>query len=727
LSALDLISVSTGPVTGTLPAPPPSRSSASTTAASPRTFDALVTEKSQAQPQTQTASRDTDAPAADDPRSPSRASRNHASPIARQPDPPGTGVKRGPSLRDRHVAEATSRSSSSSSTAETSDTTAAHAKSVAAKDAKDPDDKGGDTDREASANDASASATANGSAANTDAQASAASQAIATSPLLAFNWTLQQPAGQTDTPAADAATTGDAASAVQGTSNAAGAGAGASAASTANTGTANSGAASAAQQGQGPVTAADPNAVGWRLDSSFENYASAGTTPADATSSAATGGNGSTSATAAGNSTDAASAFATAPDAATAAALATSTSAAAAANAATSATGGAANLTVNAAAGAITGAATGAAANGAAASASVSAAGQPGGDAALSTSAATSATAGTATIDPTAAKIGGTSANGMTRNIADAARRHAWNEMARLLNGNAQTANAGAAGQAGANAASAAGASAPTAPATVSGDAASPADAGRGVTDSLSIGAAAQSGKASRAHVDSGDQTVNAAADDQAATATLAASAFDGARSQTGHGDGERSSDAFASYAASLGRTAGESVGAATTTATAFPLHQVTSTVTTPADAVRETGTAPALSTPFSVSNDADAQMIRSMRLQWSGAVGEAQLRLTPEHLGQVLVSVRVDQGNVSATLHADSATAQQWIQSHEGELRQALQDQGLKVAQFTVTANPDDRPRREQTRDDQPRDRQQARPRPQRQDTGGRTFEVRV
>jgi flagellar hook-length control protein FliK len=158
----------------------------------------------------------------------------------------------------------------------------------------------------------------------------------------------------------------------------------------------------------------------------------------------------------------------------------------------------------------------------------------------------------------------------------------------------------------------------------------------------------------------------------------------------------------------------------------------VTATVATPLDPVHQISTPSVLPTQLTAEADASAQqVIRSMRLQWSGSVGEAHLRLQPEHLGQVLVNVRVDQGNVSATLHADSATAQQWIQAHEQELRQALQEQGLRVTQLTVTANPDDRPRREQARQDQPRDQprdqQRARARNQRENTDGRTFEVRV
>src|SRR5262249_36284153 len=151
------------------------------------------------------------------------------------------------------------------------------------------------------------------------------------------------------------------------------------------------------------------------------------------------------------------------------------------------------------------------------------------------------------------------------------------------------------------------------------------------------------------------DRANSFGADDEAAAATLAASAIDGARTQTGHGDGDRS-DAFTGFAAALGLGRGAGGAIATPTAPALsllPLASVAASVATSMDvahtAAAAAGTAlPAGFAPQAEGGDAAQHVIRSMRLQWSGSVGEAQLRLEPEHLGQVLVSVRVDQGNVS-------------------------------------------------------------------------------
>ena len=121
------------------------------------------------------------------------------------------------------------------------------------------------------------------------------------------------------------------------------------------------------------------------------------------------------------------------------------------------------------------------------------------------------------------------------------------------------------------------------------------------------------------------------------------------------------------------------------------------------------------------------AQIVRSMRLQWRGANGEATLRLQPDHLGNVFVSVKVEQGTVSATVRAETPAAQQWIQQHQQQLRDALDAQGLRVGQFHVTSNPDDRPRRDQEQD-QPQDASGRRPRARaRRTDDDRRFEIHL
>jgi flagellar hook-length control protein FliK len=114
-------------------------------------------------------------------------------------------------------------------------------------------------------------------------------------------------------------------------------------------------------------------------------------------------------------------------------------------------------------------------------------------------------------------------------------------------------------------------------------------------------------------------------------------------------------------------------------------------------------------------------QVVRALYLQWRGGVGEAHVQLNPEHLGQVTLSLRVEQGNVAATVVAETETAQRWIESHRDSLQQSLGEQGLKLDRLMVTTSREGR--REQAPDAQGQ--RQRRPSPRRTSQG--VFEVRV
>jgi flagellar hook-length control protein FliK len=60
-------------------------------------------------------------------------------------------------------------------------------------------------------------------------------------------------------------------------------------------------------------------------------------------------------------------------------------------------------------------------------------------------------------------------------------------------------------------------------------------------------------------------------------------------------------------------------------------------------------------------------------------------VQLRPEHLGEVLVDLRVEHGEVIASLKAEVAEVREWIQARVDELRTALQAQGLQLAHLTV------------------------------------------
>jgi flagellar hook-length control protein FliK len=210
-----------------------------------------------------------------------------------------------------------------------------------------------------------------------------------------------------------------------------------------------------------------------------------------------------------------------------------------------------------------------------------------------------------------------------------------------------------------------------------------------------------------------------------AAVAKYAEAAGAGTSSGTDTRDSGSSADAAASLTLA-GRAGGEAGGVAPI---GFDARVVAASRTDSASELPDgfAGESGILTT--AAPEEQAAQIVRSMRLQWRGATGEATLRLQPDHLGQVFVSVRVENGTVSATVRAETPAAQQWIQQHQQQLRDALDAQGLRVAQFHVTSNPDDRPRRdhEQEQNQDGTGRRSSRGRARNDDDSDRRFEIHL
>jgi hypothetical protein len=119
------------------------------------------------------------------------------------------------------------------------------------------------------------------------------------------------------------------------------------------------------------------------------------------------------------------------------------------------------------------------------------------------------------------------------------------------------------------------------------------------------------------------------------------------------------------------------------------------------------------------VPPDVLPQIVKAVRLQWRQGVGEARLRLEPEHLGEINVALRVQDGVVTAVVRAEQPAVQAWIEARQQELRSAMTEQGLTLERFDVSVSPDGRRRSQpDTRD--------ARPSRQRPATGAR-FEIHV
>ena len=80
--------------------------------------------------------------------------------------------------------------------------------------------------------------------------------------------------------------------------------------------------------------------------------------------------------------------------------------------------------------------------------------------------------------------------------------------------------------------------------------------------------------------------------------------------------------------------------------------------------------------------------IVQSIRLQSQNGVGTAVVNLDPGYLGTVSISLRVEKGAVTATVHAEHAQVRAWLEVNEPTLRQGLADQGLSLDRLLVSQN---------------------------------------
>ncbi|MFN7977198.1 MAG: flagellar hook-length control protein FliK [Vicinamibacterales bacterium] len=121
-------------------------------------------------------------------------------------------------------------------------------------------------------------------------------------------------------------------------------------------------------------------------------------------------------------------------------------------------------------------------------------------------------------------------------------------------------------------------------------------------------------------------------------------------------------------------------------------------------------------------------QIVKSMKLQWTGATQEARVQLKPEYLGEVVANIKVEQGVVTATLHADTPEVRRMLETQTASLRDALVEHGLKLDKVVIaepeTPSGQQGDRRSRGRQPQP---ESPRPKPRRAraDGDGATFEL--
>jgi hypothetical protein len=102
---------------------------------------------------------------------------------------------------------------------------------------------------------------------------------------------------------------------------------------------------------------------------------------------------------------------------------------------------------------------------------------------------------------------------------------------------------------------------------------------------------------------------------------------------------------------------------------------------------------------PRDVPADLPSQIVQAIKLQWRDGTGEARLRLKPEHLGEILVTLQVNGHEVSASVQADHLGVRAWIETHADELRSMLDSQRLHLAHLSVGDHAREQRRREPRR----------------------------
>ena len=218
------------------------------------------------------------------------------------------------------------------------------------------------------------------------------------------------------------------------------------------------------------------------------------------------------------------------------------------------------------------------------------------------------------------------------------------------------------------------------------------------------------------------------------ATATTHAASDDTAGHQQHGSEGERSGDGQPSFGDGLRNQPPPSAPAPRHEASANQRHEASAShalnmapslqhearVSGPANSPLQQAAA---GTPFMPSaQDVTSQLVQSLRLQFRDGIGEAVLKLKPEHLGAVSISLRVENGGIKADVRAEVAAVRQWLESQQDTLRSALAEHGLRLDRFVVDPEGHRQGSPRDARDEAPRRRPRPAPR-----AGQPVFEVVV
>lgn len=79
-------------------------------------------------------------------------------------------------------------------------------------------------------------------------------------------------------------------------------------------------------------------------------------------------------------------------------------------------------------------------------------------------------------------------------------------------------------------------------------------------------------------------------------------------------------------------------------------------------------------------------QIVQAARLQWRDGVADARVSLRPEYLGDVTISLRVQDGGIEAVLHVDEPDVRAWVKANHVLLKEALAERGLTLERLVVS-----------------------------------------
>ncbi len=68
----------------------------------------------------------------------------------------------------------------------------------------------------------------------------------------------------------------------------------------------------------------------------------------------------------------------------------------------------------------------------------------------------------------------------------------------------------------------------------------------------------------------------------------------------------------------------------------------------------------------------------------------DVEIRLNPEHLGNLKIELHIDSGRMDASLHADTNEARALLLREEPALREALRNAGVTLSSFNVALSGD-------------------------------------